>query len=94
MTATYLPSMKEIYGHRNYLSGSDAGCRLQNLLQASGIWAVRAPGPPITGLKLIGAGLMPVVHEAVFFPYNNPNLESGPKGESLTIRRSGNYQLY
>ena len=55
----------------------DAGYK--TFLRASGIWVARAPGPPIMGLKLTKAGLMPVVHGAVFSPLQNPNLKDGPK---------------
>ena len=56
-------------------------------LRVSGTWVAKAPGLLTTGLISTKAGLMPEVPGVdSFAPYQNPNLKSGPKGESLTIR--------
>ena len=95
---SHLPlSMKEIYGHPKLPWRKRCGMpATKPFLRASGIWGARAPGPPIMGLKLTKAGLMPAVHEAVLFsPTIIQTLKDGPQGRIPHHPAwSGNCQLY
>ena len=88
MTAIFPPNMKEIYGHPKLPWLKRCGMpAIKPFLRVSGTLGSKGSWPTDHGFEINKGGFDAGGPRGGFFsPYNNPNLENGPKGESLTIR--------